>query len=82
MKKRVMAKAWQLARMGAARFGGSVRLYFACALRLAWQEIRNPRPVTVWQPHLGAARFVLPGVNAPRIQVMDGEQFYLQIIGH
>jgi hypothetical protein len=36
----VMARAWQIARKGAARFGGGSRLYLAEALRMAWAERR------------------------------------------
>jgi protein Gp111 len=35
-----MRRAWGLARDGAARFGGTVRAYFAEALRLTWAEVK------------------------------------------
>lgn len=55
---RIMNDAWALARQGAAKFGGSVTLYFAIALRLVWQD---NRPRTVWHKGLGN-RFWLPGL--------------------
>lgn len=39
--KNVMTKAWEIARKGAAQFGGSVKSYFAEALKIAWVEIKN-----------------------------------------
>lgn len=43
-----MQQAWTMARRGAKRFGATPRLYFACALRLAWRDLklalaRNPQ---------------------------------------
>lgn len=32
----VMTNAWSIARKGAAKFGGSVKMYFAQALKMAW----------------------------------------------
>lgn len=55
---RIMNDAWALARQGAQTFGGSVKLYFALALRLVWQD---SRPRTVWHKGLGN-RFWLPGL--------------------
>jgi len=34
--RNIMKSAWQIARKGAAQFGGSARQYFAAALRQAW----------------------------------------------
>lgn len=55
---RIMNDAWALARQGARKFGGSVKLYFSIALRLVWQD---SRPRTVWHKEMGN-RFWLPGV--------------------
>lgn len=57
---RIMNDAWALARQGAQTFGGSVKLYFAIALHLIWQD-RRGRPVAVWHKGLGN-RFWLPGL--------------------
>lgn len=35
-KKAIFAKAWEIARKGAERFGGSVKEYFAASLKEAW----------------------------------------------
>ena len=35
-----MRGAWKLARQGATIYGGSVRLYFREALRIAWAEVK------------------------------------------
>ena len=40
MKKQIMTRAWQIAREGAAKFGGNAREYMAAALRMAWEEIK------------------------------------------
>lgn len=36
-----MTTAWEIARKGAAQFGGKVKEYFAEALRMAWSEIKS-----------------------------------------
>ena len=38
--RRVMWRAWTLARFGAQRHGGKARAYFAQALRQAWQDVK------------------------------------------
>lgn len=46
--KNVMTIAWGIAKEGAAKFGGSVKSYFAEALKLAWASIKNvAKEVTV-----------------------------------
>lgn len=40
MKKEVMTLAWEIARKGAIKFGGSVREYFKMALKQAWCEVK------------------------------------------
>ncbi|TKH43414.1 hypothetical protein C1I60_14040 [Paenibacillus terrae] len=45
--KNVMKNAWAIARMGAKKFGGSAKLYFVEALRLAWADSRAPKVETV-----------------------------------
>src|SRR5690625_2402189 len=37
----VMRSAWDIARKGQSRFGGSVKEYFAEALRIAWAIIKK-----------------------------------------
>ncbi len=55
---RIMNDAWELARQGAQKFGGSVKLYFGIALRLVWWDCR---PRTLWHKGTGN-QFVLPGL--------------------
>lgn len=38
--KNVMTIAWGIAKEGAAKFGGSVKAYFAEALKMAWAETK------------------------------------------
>jgi hypothetical protein len=40
-KRQLLRRAWGLARDGARRFGGTVRAYFAEALRLVWAEVKT-----------------------------------------
>lgn len=77
-RKQIMIRAWELGRHGATKFGGSAKLYFACALKLVWKESRKPR--ALWHPELGGAVYVLPGVKPPRIPVSGGRQLYLEIM--
>lgn len=37
----VMTKAWEIAKKGAAKFGGSVKSYFAQSLKMAWVIIKT-----------------------------------------
>lgn len=39
--KKVMVRAWEIAREGVKRFGGKVKEYFAEALKLAWKEVKR-----------------------------------------
>lgn len=39
--KNVMKRAWEIAKQGAAKFGGSSKLYFKLALKQAWCEVKN-----------------------------------------
>ena len=73
---RIMSSAWELARLGARRYGGAPRLYFVCALRLIWADIRNgkktaARPATLWVAGIGNL-YLLPGITLPR-QVERGQ---------
>lgn len=45
--KNVMTRAWEIAKEGAAKFGGKVKEYFATSLKMAWAEIKAPVAVTV-----------------------------------
>ena len=38
--KNVMTTAWKIAKEGAAKFGGSVKSYFAEALKMAWAQVK------------------------------------------
>jgi len=40
-KRQLLRRAWGLARDGARRFGGTVRAYFAAALRQSWAETKT-----------------------------------------
>lgn len=37
----IMTRAWEIAKEGASKFGGSVKAYFAVALEMAWIEFKN-----------------------------------------
>lgn len=39
--KKVMVRAWEIAKEGASKFGGKVKEYFAAALKMAWAETRK-----------------------------------------
>lgn len=39
--KNVMTIAWEIAKKGAAKFGGAVKSYFAQALKMAWAQIKE-----------------------------------------
>lgn len=39
--EKVMIRAWEIAKEGAAKFGGKVKEYFAAALKMAWAETRK-----------------------------------------
>lgn len=43
--KNVMTRAWEIAKVGVKRFGGSVKEYFAQALVIAWAETKIPATV-------------------------------------
>jgi len=43
----VMRRAWEIAREGQARFGGSAKEYIAAALQMAWVEVKTPQYITV-----------------------------------
>lgn len=46
--KNVMVRAWEIAREGAARFGGKAVEYIAVALKMAWAEVKKgSKKVTV-----------------------------------
>ncbi len=39
--QKVMRRAWELAREGQQRFGGTTRQYIAASLRIAWEEVKS-----------------------------------------
>ena len=39
--KNVMSRAWEIAREAVKAFGGSVKSFFAEALRMAWAEVKS-----------------------------------------
>lgn len=41
MRKRIMTVAWQLAKQGARKYGGSSKDYIAEALRIVWEVSRS-----------------------------------------
>lgn len=41
MMKKVMKRAWELAKEGVTKFGGKVREYFVASLSIAWEEIKE-----------------------------------------
>lgn len=42
-----MTIAWEIARKGAAKFGGKVKSYFATALKMAWVQVKAPAAVVM-----------------------------------
>ena len=42
MKAQIMKRAWEIAKAGAVIYGGSAKMYFAEALRIAWREVKGP----------------------------------------
>ena len=46
MKSKIMKRAWELAREGQARFGGSVRECLGEAMRIAWKEGKVEMKIT------------------------------------
>lgn len=71
-RQKLMKKAWALARQGARNFGAPAKSYFACALKLVWEESRKPAEVaSSWSPGVGN-RFVLPGVPLPTSRPCNG----------
>jgi hypothetical protein len=45
--KNVMVRAWEIAKDGQSKFGGSVKEYFAMALKMAWAEVKAPKVATL-----------------------------------
>lgn len=43
--KKVMVRAWEIARKAVVKFGGKVKEYFAQALAMAWKEVKVPQYV-------------------------------------
>lgn len=81
MLRQIMNRAWEMAREGARNFGGNAKLYFICALRIAWKESPGipqdevkpePRPPTAWHKGIGN-RYVLPGVQLLSWPVRKGQ---------
>ena len=66
-KRQLLRRAWGLARDGARRFGGTVRLYLAEAMRQTWTEVKN---------RLAVAR----GLAEDR-RLMEGSRFGLTVVG-
>jgi hypothetical protein len=66
MKTQVMKQAWQIAREGAARFGGRVVEFFAEALREAWRLAKLVVPVMA---------------GAMMVEVAEVEEFVLKVSG-
>lgn len=45
--RKVMVRAWEIARAAASKFGGKAFEYIAGALRAAWSEFRNRKTVAI-----------------------------------
>lgn len=74
---RIMVEAWELARQGSRKFGGSSSLYFAVALHLIWQARKaqtSGQSASVWHKGLGN-QFWFPGLV--HLQPADRGQFLL-----
>ena len=70
-RKQLMKKAWQLAARGAKNFGGNVKIYFACALHIIWQELKTEKRYA-WQPGLGF-QMLLDGTPMPSAKMKRGQ---------
>lgn len=57
-KHNIMTQAWNIAREGAAKFGGKVREYFSAALRMAWEATRKPVDVVAALLDIGGNEWV------------------------
>lgn len=62
-KSNLMKQAWNLAREGAAKFGGKVREYFAAALRMAWEATRKPVNVVAALLAIGGKEWIKEGMH-------------------
>lgn len=49
MKKQVMIRAWEIARIGKAEHGGKVSEYLAESMKIAWKQIREDKAEKVMQ---------------------------------
>lgn len=45
---KIMKAAWELARRGAKKFGGSAKEYFAEALKIVWTQVKKIVYVPTW----------------------------------
>ena len=53
MMKKVMVRAWEIAREGQSNFGGKVSEYLAEALKIAWAEISKSVKTVTWKNDRG-----------------------------
>ena len=66
-RRALLRRAWGLARDGARRFGGTVRAYFAEALRQSWAEVKT--------------RLAVARIMAEDRRAMEGSRFALTVVG-
>lgn len=76
-RKKIMAQAWDLARKGAANFGGNVKLYLSSALSISWKEekalmVKEEKPQCVWRMGMGP-QYILPGTPIPASGTKKGQ---------
>src|SRR5689334_19846093 len=66
-RRALLRRAWGLARSGAERYGGTVRVYLPEALRQAWGEVK--------------ARIATARAMAEDRRAMEGARFALTVVG-
>lgn len=77
MKKKVMQRAWELARQGVKQFGGKAREYLAVSLRMAWAEIKEESTMEEKiKEFIELYRIIIikSGIHKGKIQILNSTQ--------
>ncbi len=77
-RRQLLRRAWGLARDGARRFGGTVRAYFAEALRQSWAEVKARLAVA---RGMAEDRYALTLTGLFALQNAEGGQLELALEG-
>lgn len=74
--KKVMKRAWEIAKEGQKKFGGKVKEYFAQALKMAWAIVKNS--VEIGYQSLpgknGKCFFVVNNVDGLEVSLLSEER--------